>query len=65
MPTERKKKGSAKAAGKKTPAGTEPSESEIRERAYEISQLRGGEPGHELEDWLQAKRELGGDGKRS
>ncbi len=31
---------------------------EIRNRAYEIYQQRGGQPGYELEDWLQAEREL-------
>jgi hypothetical protein len=30
----------------------------IRERAYELFERRGGEPGHELEDWLTAEREL-------
>ena len=34
------------------------SEQEIRNRAYEIYQQRGGQPGYELEDWLQAEREL-------
>ena len=34
------------------------SEQEIRRRAYEIYLERGAEPGHELEDWLQAEREL-------
>ena len=33
-------------------------EEEIRNRAYEIYLQRGGQPGHELEDWLQAEREL-------
>ena len=33
-------------------------EQEIRNRAYELYLLRGAEPGHELEDWLQAEREL-------
>lgn len=33
-------------------------EQAIRNRAYEIYLLRGGQPGHELEDWLQAEREL-------
>jgi hypothetical protein len=32
--------------------------SEIRRRAYEIYLERGGLPGHELEDWLQAEYEL-------
>ncbi len=31
---------------------------EIRNRAYEIYLQRGGQPGSELEDWLQAEREL-------
>ena len=33
-------------------------EQEIRIRAYEIYLQRGGQPGSELEDWLQAEREL-------
>ena len=33
-------------------------EENIRRRAYEIYLERGGEPGHDLEDWLQAEREL-------
>lgn len=33
---------------------------EIRRRAYEIYLERGGQPGHELDDWLQAERELEG-----
>ena len=33
-------------------------EQEIRIRAYEIHLQRGGQPGYELEDWLQAEREL-------
>jgi Protein of unknown function (DUF2934) len=34
------------------------SEQEIRQRAYEIYLKRGGQPGSELEDWLQAEGEL-------
>ena len=34
------------------------SEQEIRQRAYEIYLKHGGQPGAELEDWLQAEREL-------
>jgi hypothetical protein len=30
----------------------------IQERAYELYVNRGKQPGHELEDWLQAEREL-------
>jgi hypothetical protein len=33
-------------------------EHEIRVRAYEIYRARGAQPGRELEDWLQAEREL-------
>jgi Protein of unknown function (DUF2934) len=33
-------------------------EQEIRNRAYEIYLQRGAEPGHEVEDWLQAEREV-------
>ncbi len=33
-------------------------EQEIRDRAYEIYLQRGGQPGAEVEDWLQAEREL-------
>jgi len=35
-----------------------PTEERIRQRAHEIFQARGGAPGQELEDWLQAEREL-------
>jgi hypothetical protein len=33
---------------------------EIRRRAYELFEARGGEDGHELEDWLQAEEEIRG-----
>ena len=33
-------------------------EQEIRNRAYEIYLQRGGQPGYELEDWLQAVRQF-------
>ena len=32
-------------------------EQEIRNRAFEIYQQRGGQFGYELEDWLRAERE--------
>ena len=34
----------------------------IQRRAYEIAQKRGFAPGAELNDWLQAEREIDGDG---
>ena len=33
-------------------------EHEIRRRAHEIYVERGSEPGYDVEDWLQAEREL-------
>jgi hypothetical protein len=33
-------------------------EEEIRYRAYELYLQRGAQPGHELDDWLQAERDL-------
>jgi len=35
-------------------------EESIRRRAHQIYRERGGGPGRELEDWLQAERELMG-----
>ncbi len=35
-----------------------PSSDEVARRAYELYQTRGGEHGHDLDDWLQAEREL-------
>lgn len=47
---------------KKSPAivTSEPQELEhqIRLRAYELYEARGGETGHELDDWLRAEEEL-------
>jgi hypothetical protein len=42
----------------KTSAADSPRLEEIRIRAYEIYIERGGQPGHDLDDWLQAEREL-------
>jgi hypothetical protein len=39
-------------------AGSQPTRDQIALRAYEIYLERGCEPGHELEDWTQAEREL-------
>jgi Protein of unknown function (DUF2934) len=33
---------------------------EIRHRAYELYRERGGDPGHELDDWARAELELRG-----
>jgi hypothetical protein len=37
-----------------------PSHDDVSRRAYELFQARGGEPGRELENWLEAERELNG-----
>lgn len=42
------------------PRCAEPTEQDIRERAYQIYLERGGAQGHDLEDWMQAERELRG-----
>lgn len=44
----------------KSPPSTafEPTEEEIRDRAYEIYLQRKGEPGNALDDWLQAEADL-------
>ena len=38
--------------------GNSARDEEIRRRAYEIYLERGEQPGRELDDWLQAEREL-------
>jgi len=30
----------------------------IRERAYQLFEARGHQPGHEVDDWVQAEREI-------
>jgi hypothetical protein len=37
-----------------------PDEQKVAQRAYERFQMRGGEPGRDLEDWFEAERELRG-----
>jgi hypothetical protein len=38
--------------------GSEPSEDDIRMRAYHRFLERGGAPGNDFEDWLEAERDL-------
>jgi hypothetical protein len=40
------------------PVGSSARDEEIRRRAYEIYLQCGDQPGSELDDWLQAEREL-------
>lgn len=46
---------SRKPVAKETPSI---SEDEIRRRAFELFEERGGQEGHELEDWLRAESEI-------
>jgi Protein of unknown function (DUF2934) len=39
-------------------AATDISEHDIARRAYDLYLTRGSEPGHDVEDWLQAEHEL-------
>jgi hypothetical protein len=39
---------------------TTASHDDVARRAYELFQARGSEPGHDLEHWLDAERELSG-----
>ena len=49
---------SSQAAGRPQTAEDNPIHKEIELRAYQIFVERGGEPGHDVEDWLQAESEL-------
>ena len=42
----------------KTSVGETARDEKIRRRAYEIHLKRGGQPGRELEDWLEAEGEI-------
>ncbi len=46
------------AASRPQTAEDSPTHEEIELRAYQIFIERGGEPGHDVEDWLQAESEL-------
>ncbi len=37
---------------------SEPTNDQVSSRAYELFLARGAEHGHDLEDWIQAEREL-------
>lgn len=49
-------------ATKQTPAPVDPSRDAIAARAYELYRARGTD-GRDLDDWLQAERELRGNGQ--
>jgi hypothetical protein len=48
----------AQSEGTRPEISNPPSLEEIRQRAYEIHVERGGTHGQDLDDWLQAEREL-------
>ena len=61
MPTERRQRSEVNRppiADDRTSTPAEVSVEAIRDRAYELYEARGGEPGHDFDDWLQAEREL-------
>jgi Protein of unknown function (DUF2934) len=68
MPSKPKGKGNAEphaisaqaAETIEAPVGNAERDEDIRRRAYEIYLERGEQPGRELDDWLQAERELEG-----
>jgi hypothetical protein len=45
--------------------GSQPSQDEIAQRAYELYLQRGSVPGHETDDWLQAEAELSAEATQS
>jgi len=65
MPSKPKRNGitqpqatSTQAEAGEVSAGHSACDEEIRRRAYEIHLERGEQPGRDLDDWLQAEREL-------
>jgi Protein of unknown function (DUF2934) len=63
MPKRESKKPAAKtgrqtSTSKRAKPSPRPTREEIEQRAYEIYLERGGSEGSEMEDWLEAEREL-------
>lgn len=63
MPKRESKKPAAKtgrqtSTAKRAKPSPQPTREDIERRAYEIYVERGGSEGSEMEDWLQAEREL-------
>lgn len=59
-PDEIEKKSSTLAPKSDEPTVLIPIEQQIRQRAYELYDQRGRADGHDLDDWLQAEREIKG-----
>ena len=58
MPRQKKQRQAVNPAPFGTTPAIQPTQAEIARRAYEIYRARGGAPGCDLDDWLQAEREL-------
>jgi hypothetical protein len=54
----KKQNNGAKQAASRRPRQAATNEEQVRKRAYEIFIGRGATPGHDLDDWLAAEREL-------
>jgi hypothetical protein len=48
----------AKPQPRKEPASTVDIDERIRQRAFELFQLRGCQDGHDFDDWMQAEAEV-------
>ena len=58
MPRQKRQRQAVNPAPCGTTPAIQPTQAEIARRAHEIYQARGGAPGSDLDDWLQAEREL-------
>jgi hypothetical protein len=57
-PKPKRTRAAARPAAQDTPSSTGPSLDDIRRRAYERYQERGGNHGRHFDDWLEAEKEL-------
>lgn len=58
MPKQKKQPKAAQLKPVEKPVAIQPTPAEIAKRAHEIFEARGGAYGCDLDDWLQAEREL-------
>jgi DUF2934 family protein len=62
MAKSKKAKGASVTAADGAPTSSVPSvtvtDSDVARRAYELYQIRGGDHGHDVDDWIEAEREL-------
>ena len=47
-----------RASGERGQIQREPSPDQVAQRAYDLYRLRGGEDGHDMDDWFQAEAQL-------